>query len=89
VIVSKTYEHAPTETVDAGGTSFAHRRLGADTGVPVIFLQRLPIGGWPSDPRARSAAPLLENQQRRSRHRSPTRRAHAILRPTTNTTPPI
>ena len=60
MIVSKTYEHAPTETVDAGGTSFAHRRLGADTGVPVIFLQHLPIGGWPSDPRAPSAAPLLE-----------------------------
>ena len=42
MIVSKTYEHAPTETVDAGGTSFAYRRLGADTGVPVIFVQRLP-----------------------------------------------
>ena len=24
------------------GTSFAYRRLGADTGVPVIFVQRLP-----------------------------------------------
>ena len=42
MIVSKTYEHAPTETVDAGGTSLAYRRLGADTGVPVIFEQHLP-----------------------------------------------
>ena len=42
VIVSNAYEHAPTETVDAGGTSFAYRRLGAETGVPVIFVQHLP-----------------------------------------------
>jgi hypothetical protein len=42
VIVSKTYEHAPTETVDVGGTSFAYRRLGAETGGPVIFQHHLP-----------------------------------------------
>jgi hypothetical protein len=51
VIVSNTYEHAPTETVDGGGTSFAHRRLGAETahrrlgaetGVPMIFQHHLP-----------------------------------------------
>jgi hypothetical protein len=38
VIVSSAYEHAPTQTVDVGGTSFAYRRLGTETGVPVIFL---------------------------------------------------
>ena len=42
MIVSNTYEHAPTETVDVGGTSFAYRRLGAETGVPVIFQHHLP-----------------------------------------------
>jgi hypothetical protein len=42
VIVSNTYEHAPTETVDGGGTSFAHRRLGAETAVPMIFQHHLP-----------------------------------------------
>jgi hypothetical protein len=42
VIVSNTYEHAPTETVDGGGTSFAHRRLAAETGVPMIFQHHLP-----------------------------------------------
>jgi hypothetical protein len=30
-----TYQHAPTETIDIGGTRFAYRQLGADTGVPV------------------------------------------------------
>ena len=28
-----TYVHAPTETIDVGGTRFAYRQLGADTGV--------------------------------------------------------
>jgi hypothetical protein len=42
VIVSKTYEHPPTETVDAGGTNFAYRRLGAETSVPMIFQHHLP-----------------------------------------------
>ena len=42
MIVSNTEEHAPTETVDAGGTSFAYRRLGAETGVPVILQHHLP-----------------------------------------------
>ena len=45
------YEHAPTETIDVGGTQFAYRRLGADTGVPVIFLHHLGavLDNW--DPR--------------------------------------
>ena len=55
-----TYEHAPTETVDVGGTSFAYRRLGADTGVPVIFLHHLPDRRMAIRPRAPIAAPLLE-----------------------------
>ena len=46
-----TYEHAPTETIDIGGTQFAYRQLGADTGVPVIFLNHLAavLDNW--DPR--------------------------------------
>jgi hypothetical protein len=42
VIVSKTHEQPPTETVDVGGASFAYRRLAAETGVPVIFQHHLP-----------------------------------------------
>ena len=42
MIVSNTYEQAPTETVDVGGTSFAYRRLAAETGVPVILQHHLP-----------------------------------------------
>src|SRR5215207_10529712 len=38
VTVSSTYKDAPTEMVDVGGAKFAYRQLGADTGVPVIFL---------------------------------------------------
>ena len=36
-----TYKDAPTKTVDVGGARFAYRQLGADTGVPVIFLNHL------------------------------------------------
>jgi pimeloyl-ACP methyl ester carboxylesterase len=32
---------APTKTVDVGGTKFAYRELGPDSGVPVIFLNHL------------------------------------------------
>ncbi|MFI7708414.1 alpha/beta fold hydrolase [Nonomuraea sp. NPDC049480] len=46
-----TYRHAPTQTLDVGGTSFAYRQLGAHTGVPVIFLNHLTgvLDNW--DPR--------------------------------------
>jgi pimeloyl-ACP methyl ester carboxylesterase len=46
-----TYQHAPTETIDIGGTRFAYRQLGADTGVPVVFLNHLAavLDNW--DPR--------------------------------------
>ncbi|MGP3963479.1 alpha/beta fold hydrolase [Nonomuraea sp. 3N208] len=49
--MSTTYRDAPTETVDVGGTSFVYRPLGADTGVPVIFLNHLTgvLDNW--DPR--------------------------------------
>ena len=43
--VSSTYKDAPTEMVDVGGAKFAYRQLGADTGVPVIFLNHL-AGSW-------------------------------------------
>jgi pimeloyl-ACP methyl ester carboxylesterase len=48
---SATYKDAPTETIDIGGTRFAYRRLGTDTGVPVIFLNHLGavLDNW--DPR--------------------------------------
>src|SRR6266545_3395749 len=49
--VRSAYTHAPTETVDVGGAQFAYRHLGADTGVPVIFLTHLGavLDNW--DPR--------------------------------------
>ena len=45
------YKDAPTETIDVGGTRFAYRQLGPDTGVPVIFLNHLAavLDNW--DPR--------------------------------------
>jgi len=33
--------NAPTRTIDVGGTRFAYRALGPETGVPVIFLNHL------------------------------------------------
>jgi pimeloyl-ACP methyl ester carboxylesterase len=51
VTVSTTYRDAQTKTVDVGGAKFAYRQLGADTGVPVIFLVHLAgnLDNW--DPR--------------------------------------
>jgi pimeloyl-ACP methyl ester carboxylesterase len=47
----RTYENAPTQTIDAGGVKFAYRQLGPDTGVPVVFLHHLAavLDNW--DPR--------------------------------------
>lgn len=44
-------QDAPTRTIEAGGTTFAYRQLGTDTGVPVIFLNHLTanLDNW--DPR--------------------------------------
>ena len=39
--MSETYEDAPTETVDVGGTKFAYRQLGPEMRVPVIALNHL------------------------------------------------
>jgi pimeloyl-ACP methyl ester carboxylesterase len=49
--VITSYENAPTRIVDVGGTTFAYRRLGQDTGIPVIFLNHLAavMDNW--DPR--------------------------------------
>jgi pimeloyl-ACP methyl ester carboxylesterase len=49
--VSGRYEHAPTETVDVGGTKFAYRQLGPEMRVPVIALNHLGavLDNW--DPR--------------------------------------
>src|SRR5438445_9941392 len=49
--LSTTYKDAPTRTGGAGGTRFAYRQLGTETGVPVIFLHHLAavLDNW--DPR--------------------------------------
>ena len=36
-----TWTNAPTRSVDVPGTRFAYRQIGADSGVPVIFLNHL------------------------------------------------
>jgi pimeloyl-ACP methyl ester carboxylesterase len=48
---SIAYKYAPTETIEVNGTRFAYRRLGADNGAPVIFLNHLGavLDNW--DPR--------------------------------------
>src|SRR3954465_5258939 len=47
----RTYENAPTQTIEVGGTSFSYRELGPSGGVPVIFLTHLAavLDNW--DPR--------------------------------------
>ncbi len=49
--VITTYKDAPTKTLDIGGTRFAYRQLGPDSGTPVIFLNHLAavLDNW--DPR--------------------------------------
>jgi pimeloyl-ACP methyl ester carboxylesterase len=36
-----TWEYVPTRSINVGGTKFAYRELGPETGVPVIFLNHL------------------------------------------------
>ena len=36
-----SWEYAPTRSINVGGTKFAYRELGPETGVPVIFLNHL------------------------------------------------
>ncbi|MCX2949987.1 alpha/beta fold hydrolase [Lentzea sp. NEAU-D7] len=49
--VLTAHKDTPTQTVDVGGTTFAYRQLGPDTGTPVIFLNHLAavLDNW--DPR--------------------------------------
>jgi pimeloyl-ACP methyl ester carboxylesterase len=49
--VITTYQDTPTKTIDIGGTTFAYRQLGPDSGTPVIFLNHLAgvLDNW--DPR--------------------------------------
>jgi pimeloyl-ACP methyl ester carboxylesterase len=51
MIARTTYRNAPTQTIEVGGGRFAYRRLGPDTGVPVILLHHLGavLDNW--DPR--------------------------------------
>jgi pimeloyl-ACP methyl ester carboxylesterase len=48
---STTWRNAPTQTIDAGGVTFAYRELGPSTGAPVVFLTHLGavLDNW--DPR--------------------------------------
>ena len=45
------WRNVPTHTVNVGGTSFAYRQLGPETGVPVIFLNHLAVELDRWDPR--------------------------------------
>src|ERR671912_82790 len=49
--VHTTWKDTPTQTINAGGVTFAYRQLGPDTGVPVVFLTHLAavLDNW--DPR--------------------------------------
>jgi pimeloyl-ACP methyl ester carboxylesterase len=51
MITRTTYRNAQTKMIDVGGTRFAYRGLGPDTGVPVILLHHLGavLDNW--DPR--------------------------------------
>jgi hypothetical protein len=53
-----TWKSVPTKFVEVGGTKFAYRKLGPDTGVPVIFLNHLAaeLDRW--DPRVVDARGL-------------------------------
>jgi pimeloyl-ACP methyl ester carboxylesterase len=49
--VHTTWKDTPTQTINAGGVTFAYRQLGPATGVPVVFLTHLAavLDNW--DPR--------------------------------------
>src|SRR5213595_1108696 len=46
-----TWQDTPTQIITVGGVEFAYRQLGADSGVPVVFLTHLAavLDNW--DPR--------------------------------------
>ena len=49
--VNATWKDVPTRTIEVGGTTFAYRQLGVDSGVPLVFLHHLTavLDDW--DPR--------------------------------------
>lgn len=49
--VITTYKDTPTKSIDTGGSRFAYRELGPDSGTPVVFLNHLAgvLDNW--DPR--------------------------------------
>src|SRR3954469_11043075 len=49
--LNTTWKNAPTQTLTAGGVTFAYRELGPRTGVPVVFITHLAavLDNW--DPR--------------------------------------
>jgi pimeloyl-ACP methyl ester carboxylesterase len=49
--MTPTYSHVPTQILNVGGTRFAYRRLGVETGVPVIFLHHFGANLDDWDPR--------------------------------------
>lgn len=80
--IGATYQDAPTKSINVGGTRFVYRRLGADAGVPVIFLHHLGavLDNWdprvlPTVSRYRQSAPMdLSPHRRTSRLQVATRR---------------
>src|SRR5438477_7170612 len=50
-VVNVTWKDTPTKHIDVGGVTFAYRELGADAGVPLVFLHHLTavLDDW--DPR--------------------------------------
>ena len=50
-VVDVTWKDTPTRHIDVGGVTFAYRELGADAGVPLVFLHHLTavLDDW--DPR--------------------------------------
>src|ERR1700694_1433863 len=50
VPMTHTYATAATRYIQAGATRYAYRRMGADSGVPLIFLQNFRQGMDSTDP---------------------------------------
>jgi pimeloyl-ACP methyl ester carboxylesterase len=51
VMQNTTYQYIPTETIDVQGIKFVYRKLGTNTGIPVIFLNHLAATMDNCDPR--------------------------------------
>jgi len=48
--MTHTYATAATQYIQAGATRYAYRRMGAESGVPLIFLQNFRQGMDSTDP---------------------------------------